>query len=358
MSRYRWILLVSAVVVIAAATAGIFWVNKPIQAASEPKPLATGKVERKDLTDRQELNGEIDFGDAKTLKGKKSGTLTWLPEKGAAVKQGEALYRVDDHPVPLFIGDTPLYRAIDKAGLIGPDVKVLKSNLQALGFLGDDGRPDITTAATLRAITTWQKTNNLDLTGKIADGDYLVLPGPVKVSGHKANLGDAAAADLVETTALVPRVKLTLSDSTPAPKVGVAVSILDDSGTPKPGKITGIAAQGTTESGAAAAPAPGQPAGKQLIADFDSTDGLDYATGAQIRVQITTVDVKNVLAVPVVSLNALLEGGYAVRVPDSAGNKDSKPGYRLVPVKVGKIVKGLAEVSGDLTAGQDVVTAS
>ncbi len=90
---------------------------------------------------------------------------------------------------------------------------------------------------------------------------------------------------------------------------------------------------------------------------FDAPDGLPYAEGAAVRVAVTTVDVKGVLTVPVTSLNALLEGGYAVRVPDPAEGQDS-PGYKLIPVKVGTIVKGVAEISGGITEGTDVVTAS
>jgi multidrug efflux pump subunit AcrA (membrane-fusion protein) len=67
-------------------------------------------------------------------------------------------------------------------------------------------------------------------------------------------------------------------------------------------------------------------------------------------VDVISESVENVLAVPVSSLVALSEGGYAVRVDDGSG------GSRLVAVDPGFFADGLVEItSSQLEAGDRVV---
>jgi multidrug efflux pump subunit AcrA (membrane-fusion protein) len=72
---------------------------------------------------------------------------------------------------------------------------------------------------------------------------------------------------------------------------------------------------------------------------------------APVTVNITTVSVPNVLAVPVAALLAQSSGGYAVEVTSAGGAR------HLVPVTVGIFddTDGLAQVTGALTPGQHVV---
>jgi multidrug efflux pump subunit AcrA (membrane-fusion protein) len=74
---------------------------------------------------------------------------------------------------------------------------------------------------------------------------------------------------------------------------------------------------------------------------------------APVRVQITTDGVKNALTVPVTALMGRAGGGYVVEVADPAGGQRR----RLVPVTLGMFDNdnGLVQVSGDLSAGDQVV---
>jgi multidrug efflux pump subunit AcrA (membrane-fusion protein) len=74
---------------------------------------------------------------------------------------------------------------------------------------------------------------------------------------------------------------------------------------------------------------------------------------APVNVNITEYSAVNVLAVPVGALLAQQSGGYAVEV---AGAHNSR---QLVPVTVGLMddASGLAQVSGNLTVGEQVVVA-
>ncbi|WP_234367451.1 hypothetical protein [Streptomyces pluripotens] len=95
---------------------------------------ATVAVVRTDLSDALSLQGSLGFGRAVTVKGGKEGVVTQLPGVGATVSRGESLYRLDDRPVPVFYGSTPLFRTLDTKGVAGRDVKVIADNLQALGY--------------------------------------------------------------------------------------------------------------------------------------------------------------------------------------------------------------------------------
>jgi hypothetical protein len=83
------------------------------------------------------------------------------------------------------------------------------------------------------------------------------------------------------------------------------------------------------------------------------TPGDPAAVGAldsaRVQVRFTGSTRNGVLAVPIGALLALREGGYAVELPDG----------RLVAVRVGLVVRGRAEISGEgIVEGTRVVTTS
>jgi hypothetical protein len=97
-------------------------------------PVQTTVVTRMDLANTQELGGSLGHGAAKPVNGAKSGIITWLPASGVTVSRGQPLYRVDNQPVPVFYGKTPLYRTLSSVDLVGPDVLMVADNLTALGY--------------------------------------------------------------------------------------------------------------------------------------------------------------------------------------------------------------------------------
>jgi hypothetical protein len=101
-------------------------------------PVATATVERTDLATTLTVSGQLGYGTERPVKAGTDGQVTWLPKFGGTVSRGEPLFRVDDQPVVLFYGRTPLFRRLDGIGLVGRDVKVVADNLRALGYsIGD-----------------------------------------------------------------------------------------------------------------------------------------------------------------------------------------------------------------------------
>ncbi|MGW2253232.1 hypothetical protein ACWCXH_23990 [Kitasatospora sp. NPDC001660] len=112
------------------------------RAAAADTSVATTQVVRTDLADTQTLNGTLGYGGPQGVSGGGPGLVTSLPAAGATVIRGQELYRVNDRPVPLFYGATPLFRALDTPGLVGRDVKTVADNLKALGYsIGDQPAP-------------------------------------------------------------------------------------------------------------------------------------------------------------------------------------------------------------------------
>lgn len=280
-------------------------------APAGPAGGQTVAVTRTDLSQQKSLPGTLGFGRSRTVKGRGSGTVTWLPKQGATLDRGGQLARVDDRPVTVFTGDMPLYRTLgaptgeqpgrgqersgdggsgsakpedagsgsakpgDGAkpgagpaspsapatpgtgaevagpGAKGSDVRLLEENLYALGYR-DFGRPDDKlTDATVTAIQRWQKSLGIaDPTGRVAPGDVEVLPGKFRVGQVKAQPGDGAGEDLLVLTGTEPvvTVPMPVSDLSLAGKGSQVTLTLPDGRTTK-GKVTEAGTVATGQGG-------------------------------------------------------------------------------------------------------------
>lgn len=137
--RRRLLLTVSGASVVLAITAGaVVCTGRHGQesraSADENVHVTTAVVERADLSDTRTLGGTLGHGRSRVVRSGKEGLVTWLPQIGAEVTRGGQLFRVNDNPVPLLYGSTPLYRTLRDEGTVGRDVKVLVDNLRTLGY--------------------------------------------------------------------------------------------------------------------------------------------------------------------------------------------------------------------------------
>jgi len=317
----------------------------PVAAIVDPT-LATTTVERTDLSDSRLLPGTLGFGSARTVKGSGPGIVTKLPKVGAKVARGRLLYRVDDQPVVVFYGATPLFRPLDKPGLIGRDVQEVRENLRALGYGRTAARADTLDASLLAALKKWQEDLGVAQPGKLLPGQVAVLAGPGRVSALTAQPGDPAAGPLLSVSATTKIVTVPMSPAdASAVRTGAKVSITLPDGRSIAGKVNGIS---QVVEGGDADPTGGTSPPKMTVtvrpAKAKDVAGL---TAAPVQVRFTAVSRKNVLAVPVGALVALREGGYALQRPDGT----------LIPAVTGLFAGGMVQVSGaDIAAGAVVVT--
>jgi hypothetical protein len=352
-TRNRIIGGAAALVVVAALIIGIAIVTAHAHKPAAPPAAAqvsTATVTRTNLSNSQTLAGTLGFGAASTVTGKGTGTITSLPQAGATISRGEALYGVDDQPVIVFYGSSPLYRTLalptdSTPPPEGPDVTVVSSNLKALGYKVPAG--DTFTQALSDAVKKWQKKIGMAQTGTLGVGQIVVFPGAVRINAIQGQLGDSAAEPVLAVT---PTDKVITVPVAATNLTGIAtgnkVTITLPNGRQVPGTVGAISQ--TVQGNNNQQQDQNSPPNVNVTVAADNAADVANLAAAPVQVAFTTSGKNNVLAVPVTALLALRGGGYAVQLP----------GGKLIPVQTGLFANGEVEVSGPgVTEGLRVQTA-
>jgi hypothetical protein len=162
-----------------------------------PRPTAnagsTGgaaTVERRDLIETDTESGTLGYANPQTVYNRLTGTVTWLPAVGVVVNPGQTLYSINGHPVVLFDGALPAYRALSAKDSAGLDILQLNRDLVQMGFAdGEIAVDDAWQAGTTDAVERWQASLGERHTGKIALGEIVFLPGPQRVTQLETTCG-------------------------------------------------------------------------------------------------------------------------------------------------------------------------
>jgi hypothetical protein len=317
--------------------------------APEAKPLETATVERRDLLEHELVPGTLVYDDARTLTGTLPGTVTWLPEEGSIVRRGDEVLRVDDRPVVLLYGDVPAWRPLGPSVSDGADVLALERNLAALGFTDGDLEVDREWDwRTTEAVEDWQDSLGLDDTGTVELGRVVFLPERRRVAAIAVEVGSPAVGPLLQTTVPDQVVEVPLDASLQdIAEVGAPVTVTLPDDREVAGRVTavGAVAEASPDGTASVIPVTVRLEGR--------VGGIRRFDQAPVSVELVKDSKRDVLAVPVASLVALAEGGFAVEVPVAGG------GTQLVAVEPGMYSDdGWVEVTGDLAEGDQVVLAA
>jgi peptidoglycan hydrolase-like protein with peptidoglycan-binding domain len=315
----------------------------------------TASVERRDLVDREEVDGTLGYADGGTLAAATTGTLTALPEPGTVVRRGEALYDVDDAPAAfLFYGALPAWRDFAPGMEDGDDVRQLERNLRALGHDpdGDMTVDDEWNWATTAAFERFQDEHGLDEDGSLERGQVVFRSGPTRIGEAKATTGDQASPGkpLVDVSSTRRRVTVDLEATRQRlAREGDEVTVELPTGRTARGRILDVGE--VAEQPAGDEQEQGSPTIEVTIALRGKAargTGLDQAP---VDVGFAVQRAKDVLAVPVKALLARQGGGFAVEVLGDDG------AHRIVDVEPGLYADDFVEVEGDLREGDTVVTA-
>ena len=330
--------MVAAAAVVGAASAAAigFGGGSARTPTSSTRPPSTAPITRTTLYDRVKESGTLGHGTEKEIAGRLGGTVTWLPDTGAVVQRGQALYRVDDKPVLLLYGALPAYREL-RNGSEGADVRQLETELRALGYTGFTV-DDKFTSSTATAVKKWQKASGLEETGAVELGRIVYAAGPVRVASVSASVGGAAQGALLKVsgTSRVVTVELDASDQRLATK-GAAVTVELPNGKTVQGTIAAVTTVVEPGEGGKDPETKIEVTVSLTDADQATISGFDQAT---VDVTFTASERKNVLTVPVAALLALAEGGYGVQIVENGGT-------RIVRVETGLFSGGRVEISGD-----------
>ena len=345
MRRVLTILLVIVVVVGAAGAWYVFSAGTDTATASTAQQLRFAQADIRDLEQTETVDGILGYEPGVPILNRINGTLTSIDvEEGSTAVQGDTLFTVNDQPVVLLYGELPAWRAMRK-GTEGPDVQQLETALVALGY---DPDGDVTideefSSYTRTMVKDWQEATGATVDGVVDLGEVVFLPGAARISdflpevGSRVNDGNPA-----------------LSTSSRDIKVTVTVSGSDEGLFEEGDPVTitlpdGARVAGTVETLDTTITQSGQSATDVKITLDDPSAATSFGD-ATVDVTIVTDAAYGVLAVPVTSLLALAEGGYAVEVDAGGG------ATRLVAVDPGMYAGGYVEISsGDLASGDRVV---
>lgn len=341
----------AAALMVAAAVAALGGGSgTPPAAAAAPAAGATGTVERRDLVDRDTLDGTLGYAAESTLAAGASGTLTRLRDPGAVVRRGQWLYDVDGaHAAWLLYGRLPAWRDFAPGMTDGSDVRQLERNLRALGADpgGDMDVDDHWDWATTAAVVRLQGARDLIEDGTLGRGELVFRAGAARVGAAIAAAGDPVAPGraIGKLSSTERRVTVALAaDRQRLAREGDRVSVELPTGRTGRGRIT--------EVGAVVQP-PAQEGDDPTITVTIALTGKAARGGldqAPVDVGFAVERRKDVLTVPVKALLARDGGRFAVEVADGGAR-------RLVDVTPGLYADGRVEVDGELQDGQTVVTA-
>ena len=359
---------IAAVLVVAGAGAALGVAN-PISSRHRPaagvadNTVATSlaTVTRRSLAQQTSVSATLGYAGSYSVINHAQGTITDLPAAGAVVHQGESLYSVDDSPVVVLYGATPLYRDLS-SGMTGADVEELNADLVALGYATTSElspTSDEFNWETQQAVEDLQAALGVTETGTVTQAQFVVVPTAVRVTTLAGSLDGPAQTGqpLLTATSTDREVTVALDASLQSQvKVGDRVTITLPNQQTTPGVVTSVGTVAT---------APSQNQGSGGSNNSNPTVNVEVrplhpaATGsidqAPVEVAITDASVDNALVVPVDALLALSGGGYAVEVVDPQGV------HNLIPVTMGIFddADSLVQVTGSgLSAGQRVVVPS
>jgi hypothetical protein len=310
-------------------------------------------VQRRTLSQTTQFNGTLGYAGSYTVLGESRGTVTWLPQSGQVIHQGQVLYRVDEAPVVLLYGTVPAYRALTE-GATGRDVAQLNHDLVTLGYLS---RSAVDAAwngygwATLAGVERLQRHLGVEQTGRLLPGHVVFLPTAARVTTLRAGLGAPASGPVLQASSTARTVSVALDPNLRSEvKPGDRVTITLPNGGATPGRVTSVGKVATLSSSNSSSSDSGPTVPVQIRPTNPSAaGGLDQAL---VEVAIIDRTVRDVLAVPVYALLARANGGYSVEVVAGDGT------HHLVPVSLGLFddAAGMVQVSGaGLAPGQRVV---
>jgi peptidoglycan hydrolase-like protein with peptidoglycan-binding domain len=345
----RWVVLALAATALAA---GVHVVERS-SSGSPPRATvsaatSTAVVARRNLVDRESLDGTLGYRGSTTILGHVPGTLTWLPGQGRVVARGGALYRVDGKRVVLFYGRVPAWRTLAAGSSDGRDVYELERNLVALGY-DSDGTitvDDHFDWATALAVKRWQKDFGLDQTGRVDLGRVVFGRGAQRIAEVQGSLGGQALGPLLKlsSTARVVTVKVDAAEQTLV-HIGDRVLVDLPTGEEARGAITSVGrvAQRSESSNSGAV--------IEVEIGFGKRARLPELDQAPVTVRIARQRKRNALSVPVTALLAQPGGGFAVETVHGTR-------HAFVAVQLGLFADGYVEISGrGLEPGTKVVVA-
>lgn len=365
-------------------------------APAKSVPLGTATVQLGDLIETQRYGGRLSYPSRGSVHLSGPGTVTSLPHVGQVLTEGASVAGVDDQPIGVLFGASPLYRTLGLANTTGAQLalKVAQANLlaaqatlsqatqssrsghggSATGAEGsatgvarvaqaqvgvDQARDQLLGAQrTLERAQTPQRGPDValvagDMTALgyyrgFTDSWSAALQDAVRQWQDHIGAtpsGDINPADVlvVSGAARVTAVEGGLGDAPSAVTISLSspsrlATFRLQNGVPAalaPGRRVTLSAGGDAAAGRIRRVTTSQQSATVQV-KFDQSSRLARISSTRVSMSVRSADRRNVLTVPTQSLLALASGGYALQLPDG----------RLLAVRTGIVQGGDIEVSG------------
>ncbi len=265
----------------------------------------------------------------------RAATLTGVMDVGSVAGRGSVLYSADTEPVAALLAPEALYRDLSTVSTDGDDIKALEENLSALGHGAGMTVDRHFDSATASAVKRWeQDLKRLAPDGTVSVGEVVFIPEPAAVIsrravvGDKLNIGTPVLTLGTQSRVVTAMVDVDSRDDWAAGKV-VELHWADRPGT---GTVTEV---GRDEVG-----------GQLGVTIALGQDAPDVPIGTEVEAWVTTAEKSGVVTVPV---SAIVDWADEPAVRLVGKSEDS-----IVPVKLGIVSGGLAEITEGLKAGTKV----
>jgi multidrug efflux system membrane fusion protein len=256
-------------------------------------------------------------------------------------------------PVILLSGTVPMFRSIDATTPAALDVVQLQTHFLEMGFtdsypvtrsMHDLNEDRYVTDVKDAEIKDWQESVGVEPTGRVNKGQIVFRPEPIRVDAVTAQLGQVVnGGSLIDVSGVSRVVTAQLgTDLNGLITVNDIVQVELPDGKLVEGKTTYVADTVT-----------------RLVQGQQETTYLEVVielvgSGTSFDQSPVTVKVEEILerganAVPISSLLALAEGGYAVEVFESNGT------VKLLGVELGTFHGNQVSISRGLKPGQSVI---
>ena len=307
--------------------------------------FSTAVVARKDLVETTEVDGTLGFGDPTALPNRSVGVLTQIPEAGTIVSPGDVLYEVNEMPVVYLPGEIPAYRTM-RDNVEGTDVLQLEEYLDSLGLMeANDATVDSDfTWYTENAVEEWYETTfGVMEQTSVDDGMVIFGTEPFRISQVTVQLGGQVNGGSVlsyTSTTRVVTVKLDTALSGILEEGQTVVVELPDESEVN-ATVTFVSDTVTTEG---QGPSATSWIDVELVLEGEGS-AFDESP---VVIRVDEPVELDAVVVPIASLVALAEGGYAVEKL-----VDGIP--VLVAVEIGSFLSNEVSITGAIEPGDIVI---
>jgi hypothetical protein len=254
------------------------------------------------------------------------------------IRSGDVLYTVESQPVIALRGALPAWRTMTRSSAAGNDIQQLEAALVALGY-DVDGKVTVDEewdSATTAMVKRWQRGLGVDDTGEVTLGSVVFIAHDATVASVDVAIGDAVqdGTGVLELTGTQQQVIITVPDELRASLApSTPVQLADGTGV-----VTRLRSAEADD-------------GSTSVEALITPDApIDATAGTSIKVTLTTSIATSALLVQTDAVVSMLDGSYALEVPDPDG------GHHFVVVTVLGVSGSRTAIRGDgVDAGMAVL---